>query len=879
MEIRRRALNRRGVTLTELMVAVMVLSVAIVGSFASFKYIVRSLHVSRTRTLASNLAQEKIEILKNQGYYGLRVTTATATIPNMTALYDTSYYPPETITISNISFRRYTMVSLALIDSNVITTTAQTYPDTGIKQMTVTIAWNDGGVEKNWSLNNLLYNPRVKALNSSFSGTVTKAAGGAALQGAHVEVEGFPDWNATTDSLGKFAIPVTSGTYSLRCSSGGYFDGIRASQIASQNANTVVDFTMTAIGTGTISGYAYLNPTLVISQIVVSSVQVGGNPAQWIELYNPTTAQINLASCSPTPCTQASPLIQVNARPRVGGGASDCVNIPLVYVSTYVPAYSYYLIANHPTFGLDNVTHTANAYYQTPLNPGLCVSIDDANDRIMNVGRGGGVWLADADGTTFDSVGWTGPAGPPPYYEGDYINLGSNGMEENRQLVRVSSPTAKVAVGSDLELYGRAYDSRSNASDFWYDFGGQHGYDMALGPHVPYATSAGRKLPISGQPAVGAYVSSSDPYSGSTQTYAAYFSSASGSLGMLYAPFSLVGVSTTPPPASCAGSCWTVTVASGTYFQQVSTIAVTQNFTTWIPSTNTVMGSTASIPSVLLASSSLNGFVAGRVSDANNASISLIQVSINGTIKWTGTNGTYFTSASSGAATVVANINNANNSYQQQVATPDVETGQIVSQDFTLSQGGSLRGYVRAGVTPLPNILFTATVGGTEYGEGSSDNTGYFTIRNLSTGTYIVAATLDTGVGCSPAWKSVTVSAGQSVFSDTFTLTNAFGTIIGTVTYNGSAVTTGALIVASTQAISVPPTTVNGSSAAATNPTYAISSISDGTYTLPVRAGTYNIFVAYPSIGGTGAVSIVSKTYSGVVVSASGTTSRDLTLP
>src|SRR5438067_160600 len=44
-----------GTTLIELMVAVAIISIAILGFVGAFKYISKSLHVSRTRTLAANL--------------------------------------------------------------------------------------------------------------------------------------------------------------------------------------------------------------------------------------------------------------------------------------------------------------------------------------------------------------------------------------------------------------------------------------------------------------------------------------------------------------------------------------------------------------------------------------------------------------------------------------------------------------------------------------------------------------------------------------------------------------------------------------------------------------------------------------------------------
>ena len=878
----RQLFGRAGITITELMIAVMVLSVGVAGSFASFKYIVRALHVSRAHSLAANLAQEKIEILKNLNYYGLMVTTAAAAIPNISgSSYDTASYPAETIVIAGITYHRYSYVTLAEIHNDVITAMSYTYPDTGIKHVIVTVTWTDAGATKSYTLSNLLQNSKVNTLNSSISGTITKLTGGGALSSAYVQVQGYPDWNATSAADGTYSISVTSGYYTMRASSAQYVDAVSAQVYASPYGGASnVDLALPAIGTGTIAGYAWLSPNLVISQVVVSSQQAGGGYAQYVELYNPTTAQISIADCTPGPtCTMASPTVQLNMRPHASGSASDCLNVPLLYISTYVASYHYYLIANRVNIWIGGSKYTADAYYQT-LDDGLCNGMDTSNNRILNIDKGGAVWVTNSAGSQIDAVGWAGGAGPPPSneYEGSYINLTSNGMEENKQLVRISSPTANVSVGGDLETYGRAYDSGNNATDFWYNYSGQAGNAMTS-LHPPYVSTAAAKLPIAGVPAVGAYVSASDPYSGSTQAYASYISS--GSLSLLYAPFRLVGVSTTPASASCAGACWTVEIASNSYYAQISTVSVLQNITTWIPNTNTVAASTGGVPAAMMTGSSLNGFIEGNISNVAGANLSGIQVLINGVTKTTGSNGDYFISTSSGTATVIANVNYANNNYMQALEAPTVVTGQITTQDFILSQAGAIRGYVKAGSTPLPSILVSATRSGSEVGAASSDNTGFYTIRNLSTGTYTLTPILEAGVTSDPVWRNVAVNAGSTADASTFTITNAFGGIAGTVTYNGSIVTTGVLVIASTNAITTPPAIIYGSAAASTTPTYAISSLADGTYSLPVRssASNYNVLAAMPIVSNNGTVTVIYKNFPGVTVSASQVTPKDLPLP
>ncbi len=95
------ASNSRGVTLVELMVAVVILTVGVIGAMASFQYIAKAISQSRLKTIATNLAQEKMEYLKNKPYFQLLTTTHTAISagysPNF--VYDDSSYLPEVITL------------------------------------------------------------------------------------------------------------------------------------------------------------------------------------------------------------------------------------------------------------------------------------------------------------------------------------------------------------------------------------------------------------------------------------------------------------------------------------------------------------------------------------------------------------------------------------------------------------------------------------------------------------------------------------------------------------------------------------------------------------------------------------------------------------
>jgi len=58
-------MNNKGLTLIELVIAVFVISVGVVGSFSVLQKVIISTSISSTRLVASYLAQEGIEIVRN----------------------------------------------------------------------------------------------------------------------------------------------------------------------------------------------------------------------------------------------------------------------------------------------------------------------------------------------------------------------------------------------------------------------------------------------------------------------------------------------------------------------------------------------------------------------------------------------------------------------------------------------------------------------------------------------------------------------------------------------------------------------------------------------------------------------------------------------
>ena len=86
-----------GVTLVELMVAVGILTMGVLGLVASFGGIQKAIQNSKAKTLAANLVQEKMQILKEKNYYAVIVTSMPVANHDYTpnVLYDPGYFPPR----------------------------------------------------------------------------------------------------------------------------------------------------------------------------------------------------------------------------------------------------------------------------------------------------------------------------------------------------------------------------------------------------------------------------------------------------------------------------------------------------------------------------------------------------------------------------------------------------------------------------------------------------------------------------------------------------------------------------------------------------------------------------------------------------------------
>lgn len=832
--------DQRGVTISELMVALVVLTIGVLGGMASFRFIAKGISTARTKTIVANLAQEKMEVLKNVSYAQLLVTTATLTDGNYTPniIYDSSNYPAETITLYGYPvMRRSVYVAYATTDGNAVSTVPYTSNDTGLKEVVVDIAWQQDSSYYKMEVRNLVANPNAASLDSGISGNVKISGTSINLSGALVQVLGSPQWQAFTDAGGNYSFQVANGTYSLVCSSTGYSTQT-SGQITVYRGTPVTAPTlnMVQIATGTVSGDVWISSNLVISGVVASS---GAANIEFVELFNPTTYAITIGGGTPP----------INLYIGVGNGAGNGVLIPLTYTNVSAPASSYYLIASTSPITVAGVTRVADAVYA-----------GGASDQIQS-GRAGGVALVRAsDGAYIDRVAWSRSGGaenaPNNFIETSPIVAGPNGLGDGDQLVRMSGP------GSLSGGYGRAYDTDNNAMNFFYFAPLLYGHNNTL-VSMPV---------VSGRPAYGAYVTAND--GNSTAVQAAVVNPGSYS----YAKFVMPSVAT---------GTWTVVVTSGAFAQTVTGVAVTQGATTGIPnSATTPVWPAWSAYELSLTSATSGGYAQGYVYGTGsqyNTPLSSILVTAGGATTRTTSNGYFLLPVSTGSVTVTANFNFDNLNYTVDSEVGTVGLGQAVfippSPYIHLSQGGIITGYVTGGTGSLPNIIVQATLGGSVF-SATSDSTGRFYIAVATSASgYSVSPSLDpaqtyAAAPATPLSATVT-SPGSTVFAGTITVTGALGTISGTVSLSGGAITTGVLVVASQSAVPDPPPTVTAAnSPALSNPYYAVTSQADGTYSLPARAGSsYNLRAYYPAVDiNTGVATYTSKTLGGVTVTAGQTT-------
>ncbi len=837
---KRRSSLRSGVTLTELMVAVTVLTIGVISSMGAFKYINRSMLQSRIKTIATNLAQEQMEVLRNKSYFQLLVTTAPTASSGYTPSfeYDTVNYPPQTITLWGMPpLTRVVYVQYVAASGTTVSPLPYTANDPGMKKITVTVMWANNGSAQKIQLASYYENPTAAMLSSGFSGRVTDASDGMPVQNAQVQVLGSPNWQAYTDAAGNYGFQVAPGSYTLVCSTLPYFSATSPSLSVTAGAYTPYNFSLNQIATGTVSGMAYIRDHLVISQVVGSSLTVDGGNAEWVEVYNPSTWTWIMAT---------SPGFGSNAVVQVGyqeSGASLIVPNIDYRTTTLAPGH-YYLFANTGTITADGITVQADAVYDTDNN------WNDEDDMILTGDPSPAGYVAIGNAATMtllDLVGWNatnnGSARLAPGYEGMAIQQ-SIGLEVGESYTRHTS------AGALSDAYGRCYDANNNQNDF---------SDDQTIVHPPHDSSYSAAC-LTGTPAAGAAATASDGLSSPAQVSSTGY-------------FLLTNVATTT--VLNQNNSWTITVASNTVFGSSSAVTVPAN-------ANVDLGAIALSSSVT--GGIAFGYVYGSGPDQNKPLGSpTITVGAEGITANTNSQGFYMLFLPTGTVTVTANYGNVNGSYQPSDMAVNMPLGQVTQvPDFHLVQGGYLTGYVTSGTGALPNVVVQASNGGPVY-QGTSDITGHFYIYAATAAVaYSVSPVLDplqsyVSAPSTPLYGAVSVPS-NTVFCGTITVVGAMGTIQGTLTQGGAAITTGVLVVASTAAVTDPLPAINAASAPSLTAVYSVSSQADGTYSLAVRAGAgaYNVRAFYPVVDpNSGAVTYTSEYATGVSVNAGAITEQD----
>ena len=858
-----------GVTLVELMVTIVILSVAGLGLVGSFTYISRANQVHRTTTLGSNLSQEQMEVLKNKNYFEVIPTSAPSynNTFNPPIPYDSGLYPPTQVNIGNMTFQRLTYVERVMASGANLVQVPPDSLDTGLKRITITTIWQIGS---NWyrkPLTNLLASSQYSNA-SGFSGTVTDANTTLPIQGADVYAKGDSLFHDFTDANGNYVMSATPGSFSVEAQAPGYFAKTLGPFAITNGHITPVNFTganaLTPMTSGSVSGSVYVNRNLLISEVVTATntVVTGGSTqlVEYLELFNPTTYQINITPASPSN-TYTNESIKINS--TLGGTLyNDLMSQGPggVYVSTYVPSGGYYLFANYPAFFAGGAWITADAYFQSASPP----------PHYLSRNSYGGIQITDSSGNMIDQVCWQGSGGSPGLYcngtpvptdstcgmnTGEPSGSCSGSPYEGNQLVRLSS-IATLGRGT----YGSAYNSMNNAVDFVYPIAAQ---PSTLGLNYKPFVSTSPVLPVvSGTPAYGAIVTSNDGLSAST-------------------------------------AAWTVEISSGFNYLAISSVSVlTPSLSTTIPNAVTLPAWPAvGLTNALLTGTTTNGIISGQITDPNGVPLSGIQVSVHAASpSLTTAAGFYNISAPPNTYSVVANQNSVNPWYtSQQVDGIVVAAGQINNgNNFTLSGAGRVNGYVcnSALANVYPGVTIEAMDGnGNSVAQVVSAATGKFTINNLSTGTYTFAPVLDpdltnaaTALGtCSGAGGSIScsVTAGSNISIGTFTVAGAYGTISGNATCcgaSGTPITTGVLILATTGTVAgaLPP---NISTAVLlTAPFYMASALSDGTFNLSVRASTasdhFNLYGWYTTYNGN--TPVITKKSTNINVTGGQTSSTTL---
>jgi type II secretory pathway pseudopilin PulG len=791
-----------GLTLVEVVVALALLAVATTSLVAAFGVLQRSAQRSKAETIASGLARELMETLKSQRYALLRPTTpADVASPG----HDATYFPPDTTLAAGCRFARFNRVTKVYVDaSGRALPLPPGGPDAGLKRVEVWVEWTQEGAPRRLAASSLLGDPDRAPASGTISGKAFRQPGGAGLEltGVEIVVEQDAARRDVTAASGAYAISVASGAFSLRAQKHGYFPA-RAAVAAVPDA--AQDFVLVSRASGVVEGAAYLRDHPVISRVVLSTTGADGFEAQYVELYNPTTAAVLVPG--------------LRLRYRSTAAPHDCADVPLAVSTAAVAPSGYYVIANTAAFVSGGLWTAADAHFADAAG-GSCLSpppswAPPAQRRLLQAGQAGALELRDASGRLLDAVGWTAGADTPPGCEGACVGAGA-GPGPADQLLRLSAPGAAPGAAPP------SFDSDSNAVDW--------ALAPAPGPALPPRVSGyALETPPTGTPAVGALISADDGLSSPVVVV-----STSGR-------FELPGVATCTEAGLPAT--WTVQASSRGLAASAAVAAPAG-------------GTTVDAGALALTTAAVHGIVRGQVRSSTGAALPGVLVACAGSSALTDAAGEYRLTAPAGTGLVVsANAGHADPARAAAASAPfDLAAGQTMpGVDFVLGAVGRVSGFVTIdGVNALPGALVEADAPpGTLRATTTTDAAGAFVLEDVpasdTVGAYSVFPVLDAGQSASPTAQAATVTPGAEVAVGTFTVSRALATIAGTVSDGGAPIGAGVLVVAALVALGSDPPVWDEALRGGATYYYAAHARADGTFALPVRvSGTpYNVYAWY----------------------------------
>lgn len=834
-----------GVTLVELMVMSVIASLVALTVIQGFSGISRGIIASRFKSLATQLANQKMQSLKSTSYYRLRVSSQTIVPSNLGSLTpsvrsDEINYPHTTDVVNGMLFFNHTVVERVQKNDSTEALEVKSWnsPDTGLKQVTVNVVWQERGSWNRIQLTNLLENPYRFAANGDFVGSVTDANTMAPLSDVSISVAQDSSLNTRTDIGGAYRVGTSAGSYNLQAIKQGYFPKTSPTKVISSTTPQVtVDFALTPMSSGTIVGSVWQNDHLVISRICGAKMD-GPVSQEYVEIFNPTTwtwtvdGQVGLTFQGQSPPSHA---IEINY--AVGG-------------SSIVPG-GFYLFASTPTLNINGTLVNADAVWDdsiggpNDLHFGPLFNAATSKYNILPVngavddGPLEGVGVLTLTGPSVDQVGWQGGGWVNPAASETAPVPAQFGLQVDEIYFRKSD-----VGGAFSSTIGPAYDSGNNAVDWAVD---------QTGGNTPPRSTASAPLPIrSGTPSDGVLVFASDGLSQMAQA-------------------SLTG---SPPearftlPAIATGT-WTVSASSGPFFLSYST---------------TIAAGVTLSTAIVMNTSTIYGFVSGRVINfSNSAGIPGIALSPGGAV--TDSQGNFSMPLSPGVQTVTANPNDAHPGYMEVSQSLNVVLGQVSSNNlFSLSSLAKIRGLITIdGTTPLPDVAVSVTNNATGYTADNvfSGSDGYFTASlpfPVGGATFNVQPSAASGESVSPITSNVfylSNTPGTTVFAATYTVTSAVGTLSGRVSDHGDAINTGVLIIASTSAVPGTLLDIDGAFRGSGALYYSGSSRPDGTYSFDLRNGTYTVSGWHTRFSGN-TLTVTRQDQANVIVQPRQTTTLDL---